>query len=64
MIDIDPEYEDTIMFDYSNIEKEISTLLQTHFSNSTTNKIMCDNVYEKVINKLNKKNKYNYLNNN
>lgn len=58
MIDIDPEYEDTIMFDYSNIEKEISDLLQTHFSILTTNKIMCENAYEKIINKLNNKNKY------
>lgn len=58
MVDIDPEYEDTIMFDYSNIEKEISNLLQTHFSISNTNKIMYDNAYEKVINKLNNKNKY------
>ena len=58
MIDIDPEYEDTVMFNYSNITKEISNLLQTHFSISTTNKIMCDNAYEKIINKLNRKNKY------
>ena len=58
MIDIDPEYEDTVMFDYSDIEKEISDLLQTHFSISTTNKIMCDNAYEKIINKLNNKKKY------
>lgn len=58
MIDIDPEYEDTVMFDYSNIEKEISILLQTYFSVSTTNKIMYENAYDRVINKLNNKNKY------
>jgi len=57
MIDIDPEYEDTVMFNYFNIEKEISNLLQTYFSISTTNKIMFENAYEKVINKLNNKNK-------
>lgn len=55
MIDIDPEYEDTVMFDYSNISKEIFNLLQTYFNISTTNKIMFENIYDKVINKLNTK---------
>lgn len=58
MIDIDPEYQDTVMFDYSNIQKEITSLLQSYFSVSTTNKIMFENVYDKIIKKLNNKNKY------
>ena len=58
MIDIDPEYADTVMFDYSNLENEISTLLQSHFNTSITNKVMYENAYKKVINKLNNKNKY------
>ena len=37
---------------------EIFALLQTHFSISTSNKIMYENAYEKIIKKLNKKNKY------
>ena len=58
MIDIDPEYEDTIIFDYSNITKDIYNLLQTYFNQSTTNKIMYENVYDQIINKLNIKNKH------
>ncbi len=55
--DIDPEYFELSIFDYSNIVKEVKDLLLKHFSIEDTNKIMYQNAYNKVIYKLLEKNK-------
>jgi calcineurin-like phosphoesterase family protein len=50
MGDIDPEYYDTIMFDYSNIYNCIRKLLIP--LNKDADKIMYQNAYDKIIDKL------------
>lgn len=47
--DIDPEYYDTVMFDYSEICNNIKKLLK-HFKDA--DKVMYKNAYSKIINKL------------
>ena len=53
--DFDPDYYDTVMFDYSNIANNITSLLKPLKKDS--NKIMYENAYNKIINKLINKNK-------
>ncbi len=57
MGDIDPEYLDTVMFDYSNIYQDLYMLLQGYFSKFGAKKILCENAYTQIINKLNKNQK-------
>lgn len=53
--DVDPEYGELPIFDYSEISSQIEKLLLTNFSQEETNNILYDNAYKKIINKLNKK---------
>ena len=55
MGDIDPEYLDTVMFDYSNIYENIYELLQKHFSKFAAKKILHENAYNQIVTKLNPK---------
>lgn len=54
LADYDKDYLETSIFDYSNIVMETKKLLLTYYNLDDTNKIMCDNAYTKIINKLNK----------
>lgn len=54
MGDIDPEYLDTVMFDYSTIYTNIKQILESHFKENT-DKLLYKNAYDKIINKLNNK---------
>lgn len=54
MGDIDPEYLDTVMFDYSTIYTNIKQILEPHFKENT-DKLLYKNAYDKIINKLNNK---------
>ena len=53
--DIDPEYYDTIMFDYNNISDSIRNVLECFKDDA--DKIMYQNAYDKIINKLINKSK-------
>lgn len=50
--DIDPEYLEIPIFDYSNIVSLTRNLLLKHFNIEDTDKIMFQNAYERVIDKL------------
>jgi len=51
--DIDSEYYEIPIFDYSNIVSENKELLLSYFSLEDTNNILYNNAYNKIINKLN-----------
>ena len=53
---IDPEYYETSIFDYSNIVKEKREMLLKCFSLEDSNRILYGNAYSKIIDKLNVKN--------
>ena len=55
--DIDPEYYEIPIYEYSNIVLETKQTLLKYFSLENTNKILCDNAYNKIIDKLNMKKK-------
>lgn len=56
--DIDPEYYEIPIYDYSNISSETKETLFKYFSLEDANKILYDNAYSKIIDRLNvKKNK-------
>lgn len=50
--DIDSEYLKIPIFDYSEISQKVRNLLLKYFSLEDTDKIMYENAYEKIINKL------------
>ena len=50
--DIDSEYLKIPIFDYSEISQKVKNLLLKYFSLEDTDKIMYENAYEKIINKL------------
>lgn len=54
--DIDPEYYEIPIYNYSNIAFETKETLLKAFSLEDTNKILYDNAYIKIIEKLNIKN--------
>ena len=56
--DIDPEYYELPIFDYSTIAKEAEEVLLTHYAEEDTNNIMYENAYRKIIDKLNNKTNY------
>lgn len=51
--DVDPEYYEIPIFDYSNIACENKELLLNYFTLQDTNKILYNNAYNKIIEKLN-----------
>lgn len=53
MADIDKEYADLPIYDYSNIYLEIVKTLNKKYNYTDIQKIMYRNAYEKIINKLN-----------
>lgn len=53
--EIDPDYYELPVFDYSNLAVENKELLLNYFCLQKTNKILYGNAYNKIINKLNVK---------
>ncbi|MBR6690498.1 MAG: membrane dipeptidase [Bacilli bacterium] len=51
--DIDPEYYELPIYDYSNIVHDTKQTLLKYFSLEDTNKILYGNAYSKIIDKLN-----------
>ena len=55
--DIDKEYYETPIYDYSNIVMDVKETLLKYFSLEDTNRILYENVYNKIIYKLKTKKK-------
>ena len=51
--DVDPEYYELSIYDYSNISFEVKETLLKYFSLEDTNNILYNNAYKKIIEKLN-----------
>lgn len=51
--DLDPEYYDLVLYNYSIISDSIYRLLRTKLNDQDANKILYENAYNKIINKLN-----------